>query len=80
VFRKGFETCSLTRNLQILGAFGHLTRNKGKSYFEAYIPGALQTLLRNLDAYHARDRLPALRAMVQKANEALRIIGNGDGL
>lgn len=80
VFQKGFETCSLTRNLQILGAFGHLTRNKGKSYFEAYIPGALQTLLRNLDAYHARDRLPVLRAVVQKANEALRAIDNGDSL
>jgi aminoglycoside/choline kinase family phosphotransferase len=80
VFRKGFETCAITRNLQILGAFGHLSRNQGKSYFEGYIPGALQTLVRNLEAYHARDRLPALRAIVQKAGEALRAIGNGDSL
>ena len=70
-FQKGFETCAITRNLQILGAFGHLSRNKGKTYFEAYIPAALQTLLRNLDTYHARDRLPGLRGIVQKAEREL---------
>ncbi len=70
-FRKGFETCAITRNLQILGAFGHLSRNKGKAYFEAYIPGALQTLLRNLEAYHARNRLPGLRNIVQQAERTL---------
>ena len=66
-FRKGFATCAITRNLQILGAFGHLSRNKGKPYFEAYIPGALHTLLKNLDDYHARDRLSGLCRIVQKA-------------
>ena len=66
-FRKGFETCAITRNLQILGAFGHLSRNKGKPYFEAYIPGALHALLKNLDDYHARDRLSGLCRIVQKA-------------
>lgn len=70
-FRKGFETCSITRNLQILGAFGHLSRNKGKTYFETYIPVALQTLLSNLEAYHARNRLPGLRNIVQKAERRL---------
>lgn len=72
-FRKGFETCSITRNLQILGAFGHLSRNKGKTYFEAYIPRALQTLLRNLEAYHGRDRLTGLRNIVQKAEKNLAV-------
>ncbi len=70
-FRKGFETCAITRNLQILGAFGHLSRNKGKTYFETYIPGALRTLIKNLEAYHARDRLPGLRRIVQKAERKL---------
>jgi aminoglycoside/choline kinase family phosphotransferase len=70
-FRKGFETCVITRNLQILGAFGHLSRNKGKTYFETYIPMAIQTLLNNLDAYHARNRLPGLRHIVQKAESIL---------
>ena len=73
VFRKGFETCAITRNLQILGAFGHLSRNKGKTYFEAYIPRALQTLLKNIEAYHARDRLPGLRNIVQKAERELAL-------
>jgi len=71
-FQKGFETCAITRNLQILGAFGYLSRNKGKHYFEAYIPVALKTLGQNLDRYHARNRLPGLRTIVQKAGEAVR--------
>ncbi len=66
-FQKGFETCAITRNLQILGAFGHLSRNKGKHYFEAYIPGALKMLGQNLDQYHARNRLPGLRKIAQEA-------------
>lgn len=74
VFQKGFETCTITRNLQILGAFGHLSRNKAKPYFEAYIPGALRTLCQNLENYHARDRLPMLRKIVQKADELLEAI------
>jgi aminoglycoside/choline kinase family phosphotransferase/UTP-glucose-1-phosphate uridylyltransferase len=76
VFREGFETCTITRNLQILGAFGNLSKNKGKRYFEAYIPGALQTLGQNLKQYHAGNHLPGLRTIVQKADEALRAIGN----
>ncbi len=72
VFRNGFETCAITRNLQILGAFGHLSRNKGKTHFEAYIPGALQTLRKNLDGYHAHDRLAGLRKVVQMAERKLK--------
>jgi hypothetical protein len=30
--------------LQILGAFGFLSRVKGKTYFENYIPGAVDNL------------------------------------
>ncbi|MBI9085534.1 MAG: phosphotransferase [Desulfobacterales bacterium] len=49
-FRKGYTYCRITRNLQMLGAFGHLTRVKGKSAFEAYIPRAAATLNQNLTA------------------------------
>ena len=70
-FRKGFETCCITRNLQILGAFGHLVGNKNKPFFDKYIPVALQTLTTNLHAYHARDRLTGLQKFVQKAGELL---------
>ena len=43
-FYRGYQCCSLTRNLQILGAFGHLSIAKGKTDFQAYIPSALETL------------------------------------
>ncbi len=47
-FRKCYEYCRVTRNLQILGAFGFLTRVKGKHHFEQYIPPALESLKRHL--------------------------------
>lgn len=43
-FIKGYQYACLTRNLQILGAFSFLSRVKHKSWFEAYIPSALQSL------------------------------------
>ncbi len=43
-FELNFDYCSLTRNLQILGAFAYLSRVKGKLWFEAYIPTALASL------------------------------------
>jgi len=50
-FRAGFQYCSLTRNLQILGAFGFLSRVKGKTAFEQYIPVALKTLKDQLKVF-----------------------------
>ncbi len=72
-FRKDYEVCRLTRNLQILGAFGHLSRNKGKLQFEAYIPRALETLDKNLHTYEDRHQLHALCEIVQQARERLEI-------
>jgi NDP-sugar pyrophosphorylase family protein/tRNA A-37 threonylcarbamoyl transferase component Bud32 len=46
-FRSCFKYCAITRNLQMLGAFGYLSREKGKTYFEKYIPIAVKTLKRN---------------------------------
>lgn len=43
-FLRGYGFCALTRNLQMLGAFGFLSRVKGKRSFEAYIPQAMATL------------------------------------
>ena len=43
---------AIQRNLQILGAFSHLSQVVGKTYFEAYIPEAVRSLyglLRTLD-------------------------------
>jgi aminoglycoside/choline kinase family phosphotransferase/choline kinase len=43
-FKHNFDYCSLTRNLQILGAFAYLSQVKEKSWFETYIPPAMVSL------------------------------------
>ncbi|MCA1794382.1 MAG: phosphotransferase, partial [Desulfobacteraceae bacterium] len=51
-FARCFHFCCLTRNLQILGAFAHLSRVKKKTGFEKHIPAAvasLKQLIRNMD-------------------------------
>jgi aminoglycoside/choline kinase family phosphotransferase len=47
-FREQYYHLALCRNLQILGAFGYLTRVKGKEHFARHIPGALAGLRRRL--------------------------------
>jgi NDP-sugar pyrophosphorylase family protein len=47
-FKEGYELCAVARNLQILGAFAFLSRVKGKRRFEAFIPAAVGSLVRNL--------------------------------
>ena len=47
-FREQYYHLALCRNLQILGAFGFLTRVKGKDYFARHIPAALEGLRRRL--------------------------------
>jgi aminoglycoside/choline kinase family phosphotransferase len=58
-FLTGYRYCRITRNLQILGAFGYLTRVKGKRYFEQYIPKALKGLQTALNAVGG-DEFPNL--------------------
>ena len=58
-FRQCYRFCCLTRNLQILGAFGFLTRVKQKTHFEGYIPTAIRTLTNNLKKNHHKT-LPGL--------------------
>jgi len=50
-FLSCYKHCAITRNLQILGAFGYLTRIKKKTYFEKFIPNAIKTLEVNLSAF-----------------------------
>jgi aminoglycoside/choline kinase family phosphotransferase/choline kinase len=61
-FHRCYRFCCLTRNFQILGAFGYLTRVKGKMYFEQYIPAAVRMLAHNLKNQEA-VKLPMLRAL-----------------
>jgi aminoglycoside/choline kinase family phosphotransferase/dTDP-glucose pyrophosphorylase len=43
-FIRGYRYCAVTRNLQMLGAFGFLSRIKGKKSFERWIPAAANML------------------------------------
>jgi len=69
-FRYCFRYCSLTRNLQILGAFGNLIRMSGKSYFEQYIPAAVKTLKYNLSAFEDAE-FPGIKTVVNNATCAV---------
>ena len=59
-FFRGYHYCAIARNLQILGAFGYLTRVKNKPYFSKYIPTALKTLNDSLK----EAEFPKLRSTV----------------
>ena len=62
-FRTGFRYCAITRNLQMLGAFGFLSRVKGKTHFEQYIPAAVRTLKQGLTIVEDAD-LSRLKTLV----------------
>jgi aminoglycoside/choline kinase family phosphotransferase len=47
-FREQYYHLALCRNLQILGAYGYLTKAKGKTYFARYIPTAVESLRQRL--------------------------------
>jgi len=64
-FVTGYRYCALARNLQILGAFGFLSRVKGKTRFADYIPAALAGLKRRL-AGMADPQLAPLQALAQR--------------
>ena len=66
-FRRCYHGCALARNLQMLGAFGFLSRVKGKPGFAPYIPQALKTLLTRLQG----SGFPRLTALVED------IVGTG---
>jgi aminoglycoside/choline kinase family phosphotransferase/GTP:adenosylcobinamide-phosphate guanylyltransferase len=70
-FRRAFSGCALSRNLQVLGAFGFLTTVKGKSRFARYIPVALQGLAGRLAMLE--EHFPKLQRVVLAAHEKLGI-------
>ncbi len=71
-FRRCYDYCAISRNLQILGAFAFLSREKRKTRFEAYIPSALRTLRLKL-ARLADPGLAGLKSLV----DGLRLPDNG---
>ena len=72
-FRHCYRFCCLTRNLQMLGAFGFLTRVKQKPHFEKYIPTAVRTLTKNLKKNH-RKTLPGLCDLMDSIKDSIATI------
>jgi N-acetylmuramate 1-kinase len=71
-WRQQYDYVALCRNLQILGAYGFLTRQKGKDFFRQFIPAAGQSLAQRLELLPAGD-LPVLRRMAGQVEAALRV-------
>lgn len=75
-FLKGYACCKVTRNLQMLGAFGFLTQ-KGKKQFDRYIPTAVVSLPGHVEEMEQAvdDSFPKLKALARDIAE--RIKANG---
>ncbi|MFH1154620.1 MAG: sugar phosphate nucleotidyltransferase [Pseudomonadota bacterium] len=64
-FLAGYRCCALTRNFQILGAFSFLSRIKKKSWFETFIPIAVDRLKYTIAGMDNR-RLPLLTQIINQ--------------
>jgi hypothetical protein len=71
-FRAQFRTVLLARNLQVLGAYGHLGSVKGKRSFLRYIPGAWMQLWRLLNG-PCRGQYPRLERWVNFIQDSGRV-------
>jgi aminoglycoside/choline kinase family phosphotransferase len=64
-FIRGYRYCAVTRNLQMLGAFGFLSRIKQKKAFEQWIPSAASMLAGHIRAADQKA-FPRLTAIAKK--------------
>ena len=69
-FRSSYAYCRITRNLQMLGAFGFLTKIKNKLTFETYIPAAVKTLEQNLLGTKDTE-FPKLKKMIEQISKLI---------
>jgi aminoglycoside/choline kinase family phosphotransferase len=69
-FREQYEHLALCRNLQILGAYGFLTKVKGKDQFARFIPPAVSGLRRRLAAHPGA--FPGLSQLVDNLADRLK--------
>ena len=77
-FIMGFRYCCISRLMQALGAFGYLTKVKKKTWFEQYMPAALNRLQFHLETL-ADNRLDILTEIVSEAAAHLEPEGNNAG-
>ena len=66
-FEQDYPYLAIQRNLQILGAFSFLSKVMKKTYFEAYIPYALETLFSLIDQTEDKGLKP-LKQLVSSIN------------
>lgn len=66
-WRQRYNYVALCRNLQILGAYGFLSREKGKDFFRQFIPAACQSLQHRLELL-PREEFPGLRRVAALAS------------
>jgi NDP-sugar pyrophosphorylase family protein/aminoglycoside/choline kinase family phosphotransferase len=66
-FRQSLLPCRLQRHMQALGAYGFLSKVKGKTYFKKYIPQALHYLNEEVEA--AANEYPVLSSLMRRINE-----------
>lgn len=64
IFERSYPYLAIQRNLQILGAFSFLSRVRGKTYFEEYIPPALRSLSQLIDDL-GDGKLASLRVLIE---------------
>ena len=64
-FIRGYRYCAITRNLQMLGAFGFLSRVKQKDAFSRWIPAAASMLADHIRAADQKG-FPKLTAIAKK--------------
>jgi len=69
-FIEGYYYMALQRNLQILGAFAFLSKNRGKQFFRQFITPAAATLHEHLAAPQGRD-FSCLRVVVEQVRNFL---------
>lgn len=66
-FSSGYYFCALARNLQILGAFSHLSLNCHKNQFVEYIPQAVKSLKCLLKTENnSENQFQELRTLMEK--------------
>jgi hypothetical protein len=75
-WREQYQYVALCRNLQILGAYGFLIRQKRRTFFQQFIPAACQSLQERLARLPAGDFL-ALRRLVKRAAVLVRAADSG---
>ncbi len=63
-WRQRYDYLAICRNLQMLGAYGFLSRDKGKVQFERFIPPARASLRRRLEIV-GREQFPVLGKLLE---------------